>query len=92
MISKLQNHITQNFSFLKGKKILLAVSGGLDSMVLMHLFHQLNYDIAVAHCNFQLRGDESNDDESFVKLETQKLQIPFFVNQFDTKQFSEKNK
>ena len=62
MLLKFQNHLNTNLSFLKGKKLLLAVSGGIDSMVLVHLCHQLNLDFAIAHCNFQLRGLESNED------------------------------
>jgi tRNA(Ile)-lysidine synthase len=55
MLDKLKSHIAQNFPFLKIKTF-LATSGGLDSIVMAHLFKQLNYEIALAHCNFQLRG------------------------------------
>lgn len=89
MLQKLQNHLQTNFSFLKEKKLLLAVSGGIDSMVLVYLLKQLQFDIAVAHCNFQLRGNESNGDENFVKSICDSLSIPLFVQKFDTKQFAE---
>lgn len=92
MLSKFQNHIDKNFSFLKGKKLLLAVSGGIDSMVLAHLLHQLKFDISVAHCNFNLRGDESNGDEEFVKSFCEKSGIGFFVNSFDTRKYADLNK
>jgi tRNA(Ile)-lysidine synthase len=92
MLTKFQNHIEQIFPQLKDKKLLLAVSGGLDSMVLLHLFQQLNYDIAIAHCNFQLRGKESDEDENFVKLQAEKLQIPIFSIQFETEKFANENK
>lgn len=92
MLQKLQNHINSNLSFLKEKKLLLAVSGGIDSMVLVHLCHQLKLDFAVAHCNFQLRGKESDDDENFVKSQTEKLQIPLFIQKFDTKSIVETQK
>jgi len=92
MLEKFQNHINANLSFLKEKRLLLAVSGGVDSMILVFLCHQLKLDIAVAHCNFQLRGKESNDDEDFVKSQTEKLQIPIFIKKFDTKSFAEKEK
>jgi tRNA(Ile)-lysidine synthase len=92
MLAKFQNHINQNLSFLKGKKLLLATSGGIDSMVLLHLCHRLKLDIRAAHCNFQLRGDESDEDEKFVKAECEKLETLLFVNHFDTKNFAEKNK
>ena len=92
MLIKFQNHIAQNFSQLKDKKLLLAVSGGIDSMVLMHLFLQLNYDISIAHCNFQLRGEESNEDENFVKSAAKKFKIPNYFIQFDTEIYSKENK
>lgn len=88
MLQKLQNHLQINFPFLKEKKLLLAVSGGIDSMVLVYLFKQLQFDFAVAHCNFQLRGNESNGDEKFVKSICDSLSIPLFVQKFDTKQFA----
>ena len=92
MLTKFQSHINENLPFLKEKKLLLATSGGIDSMVLLHLCHQLELDIRVAHCNFQLRGDESDEDEDFVKSQTEKLQIPIFIKKFDTKSFAEKEK
>lgn len=92
MLKKLQNHINLNLSFLKEKKLLLAVSGGIDSMVLVHLCHQLELDFAVAHCNFQLRGNESDDDENFVKSQIKKLQIPLFIQKFETATFAKEQK
>ncbi len=92
MLTKFQNHIEQNFAQLKDKKLLLAVSGGIDSMVLMHLFQQLNYDIAIAHCNFQLRGKESDADEMLVREICQDRYIPYFIETFDTLEFANKNK
>ena len=92
MLTKFQCHINENLPFLKKKKLLLATSGGIDSMVLLHLCHQLELDIRVAHCNFQLRGDESDKDEDFVKSQTDRLQIPIFIKKFDTKSYAEKEK
>ncbi|MCF6130164.1 tRNA lysidine(34) synthetase TilS [Flavobacterium sp. AS60] len=92
MLTKFQNHINHNLPFLKGQQLLLATSGGIDSMVLLHLCHQLKLDIRVAHCNFQLRGDESDEDEKFVKAQCEKLDVLLFVNHFDTKKFAEKQK
>ena len=89
MLTKFQNQLNQKFPFLKEKKLLLAVSGGIDSMVLVYLLHELKYNFAVAHCNFQLRNTESNDDESFVISECEKLKVPFFTLKFDTKKFAE---
>jgi tRNA(Ile)-lysidine synthase len=92
MLIKFQNHLNSNFTQLKDKKLLLAVSGGLDSMVLMHLFQELNYSIGIAHCNFQLRAKESDEDENFVKLQAEKLQIPIFSTRFETEKFANDNK
>jgi len=88
MQQKFLNHIDQNFPFLNGKKLLLATSGGLDSMVMVDLFHKLNYTIAIAHCNFQLRGVESFEDQAFVQNYTEVNEIQFFVTQFDTEAFA----
>lgn len=92
MFEKFQNHINLNFSFLRGKKLLLATSGGIDSMVLLHLCQRLTLNVRAAHCNFQLRGEESDADEEFVKSECEKLGILVFVTHFDTKKFAEEFK
>lgn len=92
MLHKFQNHINQNLPFLKGKKLLLATSGGIDSMVLLELCHNSKLDIRVAHCNFQLRGGESDEEEKFVKAQCEKLDILVYVTHFDTKKFAEAQK
>lgn len=89
MLQKFQNHLLHNFQFLHGKKILLATSGGKDSMVMLHLFQQLDYKIGIAHCNFQLREMESFGDQNFVQEYASANNIPVFITQFDTKAFSE---
>ncbi len=88
MQQKFENHIAQNFSFLIGKNLLLATSGGIDSMVMVDLFHKLSFEIAMAHCNFQLRGLESFEDQNFVQNYAQTNEIPLFLTQFDTKAFA----
>lgn len=92
MLTKFQHHIEQNFAQLKDKKLLLAVSGGVDSMVLLDLFYKLRYDICVVHCNFQLRGKESDADELLVREICQDGYIPYFINSFDTLEFAKENK
>lgn len=69
-------------------RILLAVSGGLDSMVMLHLFATTQFTVAVAHANFQLRGNESESDEIFVKEKSQQYGIPFFSTRFDTNNYA----
>ena len=88
MLLNLKNHIVSKFPFLENKKLFLAVSGGLDSMVLLHLFQQLPYEIAVLHCNFQLRGMESFGDQDFIQKYCDQNNIPFFTTQFDTDAFA----
>jgi tRNA(Ile)-lysidine synthase len=92
MLQKLKNHIQQNFSFLQDKKLLVATSGGMDSMVLVYLFQKLNFNFALAHCNFQLRNSESDGDEKFVKNYAELHKIPCFTTKFDTKNYSELHK
>ncbi len=88
MQQKLIRHLQENFSFLQNKKLLLAVSGGLDSMVLLQLFKQLHFEIGVAHCNFKLRDKESDADALFIETHAKNLKIPFFTKTFDTKNFA----
>ena len=88
MLKKLQNHIDQKLALLNNKKLIVAVSGGLDSMILLYLFKKLNFEIAIAHCNFQLRGLESFADQNFVKEYSIANDIPLFVTQFDTINFA----
>lgn len=92
MISRFKEHILQSFSFLKGKKLLVASSGGIDSMVLTDFLSKLDYQITLAHCNFHLRGKESDLDEAFVVQTAKSLQIPHHIISFDTKKYAkEKN-
>ena len=92
MLIKFQNHITTKFPQLKDKKLLLAVSGGIDSMVLLDLFYKLRFDICVAHCNFQLRGKESDGDELLVRETCQDRYIPYFIETFHTTEFANEKK
>jgi len=72
----------------RGKRILVAVSGGLDSVVLLDLLIKSRYTIAVAHANFQLRGVESDGDETFVKQLALSSKIPVYVQSFDTNNYA----
>ncbi|MGC8802806.1 MAG: tRNA lysidine(34) synthetase TilS [Bacteroidales bacterium] len=71
--------------------ILVAVSGGPDSMCLLHLLHTLRQPIAIVHCNFQLRGSESDEDEAFVSQLAEQESIPIFVKKFDTLAYAQKH-
>ena len=82
----------KHLDFLLKSRVIIAVSGGVDSVVLAHLCHQLNLDIALAHCNFNLRGKESDADEDFVIELADQLNVEVFVQNFDTNAYAEKNK
>ncbi|WP_298552780.1 tRNA lysidine(34) synthetase TilS [uncultured Algibacter sp.] len=92
MLENLNKHIDKRLPFLKNSKLLIAISGGVDSVVLTHLCHQLKLNISLAHCNFNLRGDESDADEDFVLQLAEHLDVEVFVQRFDTKQYAEENK
>lgn len=92
MLSRFQNFISDNLLFDKKDKLLLAVSGGIDSVVMMNIFSASGFDFDIAHCNFKLRGNESDQDELFVKELAKEKGIKFFVNNFNTIEFARKNK
>ena len=85
MIDQFKKHIDKEFPFLKNSKLLVCVSAGVDSMVLSNLLLQLNYKIGIAHCNFNLRGNESDLDEKFVREYSKKKSIIFHFKSFTTK-------
>lgn len=80
--------ITLNRLFEPDDEIILAVSGGCDSVVMAHLMKRLVNKMVIAHCNFRLRGQESDEDENFVKSLAEKLQVPFYVKHFDTDEYA----
>ena len=84
MFNDFSKHINNDFDFLKKSKLLVCVSGGVDSMVLIDLLYKTKHDVSVAHCNFKLRKEESDLDEEFVKKYCFENSIPFFSKNFDT--------
>lgn len=92
LLAQFSQHINSNFPFLKNKKLLVTISGGIDSVVLTHLLCQLKFDISLAHCNFHLRGQDSIKDENFVKELAEQLSMPVFIRSFATIEFAKKEK
>lgn len=92
MLEQFLNHIEQHELCKPTDRILLAVSGGLDSMVMLNLFKRSNYTIGVAHCNFQLRGSEAEEDERFVADVCKAADVPLFVKKFNTRDYATANK
>jgi tRNA(Ile)-lysidine synthase len=84
LLTGFTSYIQKENLFSHDQKILLATSGGVDSVVMAHLFKQAGLPFAIAHCNFQLRGDESVRDEAFVTTLAATLDVPFFNIRFDT--------
>jgi len=91
VLAKLQQFIEQENLFNTGNRLLVAVSGGVDSIVLVHTLLRSNYKIGIAHCNFKLRNTDSTKDETFVKAVAKKYQIPFFSTPFDTANYAKQN-
>lgn len=88
MLEEFLAYISEKDLFSKQNKVLLAVSGGLDSVVMTRLFSEADFPFAIAHCNFGLRGEESDADEKFVRKLVRKAGVPCFVKTFDTEKFA----
>jgi tRNA(Ile)-lysidine synthase len=73
---KFQRYIREHALVEPDDRILLTVSGGVDSMVMMDLFVSAGYKVGVAHCNFQLRGEESDEDETLVQMRAAGYGLP----------------
>ena len=91
MLKQFKNYINAQKLFLRKEKILLTVSGGIDSVAMCELFYQAGFQFGIAHCNFALRGDESDADEVFVKNLAEKYEVPFYVNRFNTADYAREN-
>ena len=91
MLKHFQSFIKEDKLFSKDDKILVAVSGGIDSIALCYLVNDAGYSFGIAHCNFQLRGEESDGDEKFVKQLAKDFGVNFHVKKFETKKYSEEN-
>jgi tRNA(Ile)-lysidine synthase len=92
MKNKVQQFISEKSLFIREEKLILGISGGADSVCLMHVFLELGYSFELAHCNFNLRGEESDADEYFVKDLAKEHQLKVHIKQFDTLVYAAENK
>jgi tRNA(Ile)-lysidine synthase len=91
-VARFVNFIEQNALFTPGSKVLAAVSGGMDSALMVHLLKGAGIDFSIAHCNFQLRGNEALRDQEFCNNLATKLRVPFHTINFDTTAYAAHNK
>ncbi len=91
MLERFKKNIQEKSLFAKEDRILLAVSGGVDSVAMCDLFFKAGFSFAIAHCNFQLRDQESDGDEVFVKEIALKYKVPIYVNRFNVHQYVKEN-
>ncbi|AYL97884.1 tRNA lysidine(34) synthetase TilS [Mucilaginibacter celer] len=91
-VNQFVNFIEQNALFTRSTPILAAVSGGIDSVLMAHLLKAAGYNFAIAHCNFQLRGDEALRDQQFSQSLAARLDVPFHTINFNTEQYAAQNK
>lgn len=92
MLEEFNNYIDKLCFVKPESRILMTVSGGIDSMVMANLFIKSGFNTGIAHCNFCLRDQESDLDEELVRKFADDLKIPFYVRRFDTKKYSLKKK
>src|SRR6185437_13209540 len=92
LFSAFQEYIVKEQLFTATDRLLLAVSGGMDSVVLLDLCIRAAYDVSVAHCNFGLRGDESRRDEQFVRQLAASYDRKVMVEHFDTEAYEAERK
>jgi tRNA(Ile)-lysidine synthase len=90
MLKEFLTFIKKEKLFSPSQKILLAVSGGIDSVALCELFHKVGFKFGIVHCNFNLRGRESDGDEMFVRELAVRYDVEFHFEQFETKSFARK--
>jgi len=90
MLDQFQAYINRYHLIAEGDRIVLALSGGIDSMVLADLLLKMKADFMVVHCNFHLRSEESDGDEKFVREFAEKQGIQCFVKHFDTEEYAAK--
>ncbi len=91
MLKQFTKILNSKFKLNPSHRILIAVSGGVDSCVMAHLFKQSGFECAIAHVNFQLRANDSEDDETFVSHLASDLQMPFYLHKVITSRLAEQS-
>ena len=92
MKNKILTYINKESLLKRGEKVIVTCSGGADSIFLLHILNKLGFECVVAHCNFHLRGEESDRDENFVREFCKKENLTLLVEHFDTKKYAAENK
>src|SRR5215813_3785455 len=92
LLQRFTEFIQQQNLFHQKDQLILAVSGGVDSVVLCELCKRAGYDFIIAHCNFRLREKESERDKEFVNELSKKYNVVFLVKDFETEKYAKKNK
>ena len=92
MKEQIQQYIIQHQLLSGEKPVVVGISGGADSVALLHILVSLGYKCIAAHCNFNLRGDESSRDEQFTTDFTQRLQVPLCKISFETNKYAQENR
>ncbi|MDR1372045.1 MAG: tRNA lysidine(34) synthetase TilS [Dysgonamonadaceae bacterium] len=92
MIHTIIKYINGNGLLCESDKVVVGFSGGADSAVLLYILNKLGYHCIAAHCNFHLRGDESNRDAKFSETFAKNLNIKFLQKEFDTLAFAKEQK
>ena len=92
MIQRFIKYINDNHLFNQADTVLVGVSGGVDSVVLLDLLDKAGFSVAIAHCNFRLRGAESDGDERLVSDLARKYDAPLFKTSFETADYAQENK
>ena len=91
MIQSVLNHFKTEFPFAQGKRLGVAVSGGLDSMCLIHILLDAKVELHLVHCNFKLRGTESDQDQQFLVEFAKKHELPLQVKEFTTQEYAKRH-
>jgi tRNA(Ile)-lysidine synthase len=91
-VKQFTDFVEQHHLFGRDSRILAAVSGGIDSVLMVHMLQSAGFTFGIAHCNFQLRGDESIRDQDFCNNLALQLQTPFHTTSFDTRGYAHREK